>query len=246
VTTGEPRLAVVRPLLLIGHDPNETFGLAVAAFEAAGLTILEHRSGAGATLPSLDGISGLVMFGGSMNVDMTDRYPFLAEERALVRAVVDADIPYLGICLGAQMLARAMDRKVFPAGVREFGFTALHPTPEAAHDPLVSVFVDDDLVFHWHEDTFELPHGATLLARGDHVPLQAFRVGERAWGLQFHLEVDRPELELWLKAAGDDVVRAWGKTSEQVIDEADLHLEAQEAKAREVFHRFADVVDASV
>ena len=236
----------MRPLLFVGHDPNETFGLAGPTFEDAGLTVLEHRSGSSATLPNLDEISGLVMFGGSMNVDMTDRYPFLGEERALVRAVVDADIPYLGICLGAQMLARAMDRKVFPAGVREFGFTALHPTPEAAHDPIVSVFVDDDLVFHWHEDTFELPHGATLLARGDHVPLQAFRVGDRAWGLQFHLEVDRPELELWLKAAGDDVVRAWGKTSQQVIDEADRFLGTQEAKARELFRRFADVIRTGV
>jgi GMP synthase (glutamine-hydrolysing) len=143
------------------------------------------------------------------------------------------------------MLARALDRRVFPAGVREFGFQALRPTAEAAHDPLLSLFDPGEMVFHWHEDTFELPHGATLLARGDHVPLQAFRVGERAWGLQFHVEVDRSELELWLKSAGDDVVEAWGKTSEQVIDEADRFLGTQETKARELFRRFADVVRAS-
>ena len=238
----EPRLPVVRPLLFIGHDPNETFGLAATAFERSGLAVLEHRSGARVTIPDIDAICGLVMFGGSMNVDMTDRFPFLAEERAFVRSAIEAGIPYLGICLGAQMLARAMDRKVYPAGVREFGFTALRPTSEAEHDPLVSVFADGDMVFHWHEDTFELPHGATLLARGDHVPLQAFRLGDRAWGLQFHLEVDRSELELWLKSAGDDGVRAWGKTREQVIDEADRFLGTQEAKSRELFRRFADVV----
>jgi GMP synthase-like glutamine amidotransferase len=67
-------------------------------------------------------------------------------------------------------------------------------------------------------------------------------MGERAWGVQFHLEIDRPELELWLKSAGEDVVRAWGKTSQQLIDEADLHLQAHEERAREVFRRFADVV----
>lgn len=236
----------MRPLLFVGHDPNETFGLAGPAFEAAGLTVLEHRSGSSAPLPSLDDISGLVMFGGSMNVDMTDRFPFLADERMFVRSAVDARIPYLGICLGAQMLARAMDRKVYPAGVREFGFTALSPTAEADDDPLVSVFADGDMVFHWHEDTFELPHGATLLARGDRVPLQGFRVGDRAWGLQFHLEVDRSELELWLKAAGDDVVRDWGKDTQQVIDEADRFLGTQEAKARELFRRFADVIRTGV
>ncbi len=101
------------------------------------------------------------------------------------------------------------------------------------------------MVFHWHEDTFELPHGAALLARGDDVPMQSFRMGERAWGVQFHLEIDRPELELWLKSAGEDVVRAWGSTTEQLIDEADRHLDAQEAKAREVFRRFTDVVGNS-
>jgi GMP synthase (glutamine-hydrolysing) len=236
----------VRPLLFVGHDPNETFGLAGPTFEAAGLTVLEHRSGSSAMLPNLDDISGLVMFGGSMNVDMTDRFPYLADERAFVRSAVDAGVPYLGICLGAQMLARAMDRKVYPAGIREFGFTALIPTAGADDDLLVSVFADGDMVFHWHEDTFELPPGATLLARGDHVPLQAFRVGDRAWGLQFHLEVDRPELELWLKAAGDEGVRAWGKTREQVIGEANRFLGTQEAKARELFRRFADVTRTGV
>lgn len=235
----------MRPLLFVGHDPNETFGLAAKAFHDAGLMVHEHRAGTGAVLPDLERIRGLVMFGGSMNVDMTDRFPYLAEERALVRSAVDAQIPYLGICLGAQMLARAMDRKVYPAGVREFGFTALRPSSHATDDPLVSVFAEGDMVFHWHEDTFELPHAATLLARGDHVPLQAFRVGDRAWGLQFHIEVDRAELELWLESAGDDGVRAWGKTRQQVIDEADRFLGTQEAKARELFRRFADVVRAA-
>ena len=190
-------------------------------------------------------MAGVVLFGGSMNVDMTDEHPYLAEEREFVRDVVANGTPYLGICLGAQMLARALDGRVYPAGIREIGFNALRPTPQATDDPLLSVFADGDMVFHWHEDTFELPHGAALLARGDDVPMQSFRIGERAWGVQFHLEIDRPELELWLKSAGEDVVRAWGSTTERLIDEADRHLDAQEAKAREVFRRFTDVVDNS-
>jgi GMP synthase (glutamine-hydrolysing) len=236
----------MKPILLIGHDPNETFGLAPSTLSESGVAVGLHRAGAGDVLPAVDEVSGVVLFGGSMNVDMTDEHPYLAEEREFVRNVVVSGVPYLGICLGAQMLARALEGRVYPAGIREIGFNALRPTSEASNDPLLSVFVDGDMVFHWHEDTFELPHDAELLARGDDVPMQAFRMGERAWGLQFHLEVDRPELELWLKAAGEDVVRAWGSTTERLIAEADRHLEVQEAKAREVFRRFADVVSASV
>jgi GMP synthase (glutamine-hydrolysing) len=232
----------MRPVLLIGHDPNETFGLAPAALAESGVEVVEHRALTGSALPPVEAVSGVVVFGGSMNVDMTDRYPFLQEERALVRGAVDAGVPFLGICLGAQMLARAMDRDVYPAGIRELAFNVLHLTPEASNDPLMSVFYEGDLVFHWHEDTFDPPEGATILGTGDEVRLQAFRIGDLAWGLQFHFEIDRTELEIWLDAAGEDVVRAWGKSTAQVLDEADRFLAIQEARANEVFGRFGEVV----
>lgn len=235
----------MKPVLLIGHDEDETFGLAPEALSSAGVKVMEHRASIGRSLPPLEDVGGIVLFGGEMNVDMTDRFPFLADERSYVRRAVDARIPYLGICLGAQMLARAMDRKVFPASVREIGFNALHPTRDAARDRLLSTFQDGDMVFHWHEDTFELPGGAMLLATGDAVRLQAFRFGDLAWGMQFHFEVDTNELELWLKSAGDEVVRAWGKTSEQILEERDRWLPTQEERARNVFGRFATVVRSS-
>lgn len=230
------------PVLLIGHDPSETFGVALTALAATGVPVEEQRAGTDDALPTIQEISGLIMFGGAMNVDMTDAHPYLAEERRFVREVVANGIPFLGICLGAQMLARAHDGRVFPAGIREFGFNPLRPTPEATDDLLLSAFTDGDMVFHWHEDTFQLPNGSVLLARGDDVPMQAFRIGEHAWGLQFHIEVDRPEVDLWLKSAGAHGVRSWGKTTEQVVEELDLYLAAQEGKAREVFRRFANVV----
>jgi GMP synthase (glutamine-hydrolysing) len=230
----------MKPVLLIGHDPNERFGLAPESLADGGVEVIRHH--APGDLPPLEELTGVVVFGGEMNVDMTDRYPFLAEERAHVRAAVDAGVPTLGICLGAQMLARAMDRRVYPAGVRELGFNVLHTTPDAKDDPVLSVFREGDQVFHWHEDTFELPEGSTVLATGDEVHLQAFRIGELAWGTQFHFEVDRPELEHWLELAGEGGVRSWGKTSSQVLAEADRHLPTQESRAREVFARFAGIV----
>lgn len=226
----------------MAHDPNETFGVAPSTLATSGIEWIAHR--AGDELPEPADVSGIVLYGGAMNVDMTDRYPFLADELAMVRSATEARIPYLGICLGAQMLARALDHPVYPAGIREFGFNALHPTPEASSDPLLSVFEDGAQVFHWHEDTFDLPEEAILLATGDHVEMQAFRYGDTSWGLQFHFEVDRAEIDLWLAAAGEDEVRAWGKTTQQIMDEVDRFLEDHERRARELFNRFWDVVRA--
>ena len=206
----------MRPVLLVGHADWETFGVVPGTLDAEGLPWIEHLAHTGAVLPELSEVSGVVVYGGIMNVDMTDEYPFLETEREYVRAALTAGVPYLGICLGGQMLARALDHSVYSAGVREIGFNALHPTPEASEDPLISVFDDGDVVFHWHEDTFDLPEDATLLATGDIVRTQAFRYGDRAWGTQFHLEVDRAEIDLWLKTAGDEGVREWGTTREEL------------------------------
>ena len=106
----------------------------------------------------------------------------------------------------------------------------------------MSVFDDGDVVFHWHEDTFDLPEDATLLATGDVVRTQAFRYGDAAWGTQFHLEVDRAEIDLWLKTAGDDGVRAWGKTREEMEAETDRFIDGHEERARALFGRFWEIV----
>ena len=232
----------MRPVVLIGHAAWETFGAAPSTLEAAGLPWIEHLAHASDRLPALDDVSAVVVFGGDMNVDLTVRYPFLEPERELIAAAVASSVPVLGICLGGQMLARALGHPVRPAGIREIGFKPLRPTAEAAADPLFSLYGDGDTVFHWHQDTFELPEGATLLAAGDEVHTQAFRYGETAWGTQFHFEVDRAELDLWLKTAGEDGVAAWGSSVEEIRAQADRELERHEARARELFRRFWGIV----
>lgn len=232
----------MRPVLLIGHDDWETFGVAPATLRDASVPWIEHLAHTGAELPHVSEISGIVLYGGAMNVDMTDAFPFLETERRYVESALELGVPYLGICLGGQMLARALGHPVYSAGVREFGFKALHPTAAATDDPLFGVFSDGDVVFHWHEDTFELPEGATLLATGDDVRTQAIRYGGSAWGTQFHFEVDRPEIELWLKTAGDDVVRAWGKSPEQIRAETERYIDDHEERARALFRRLWDIV----
>jgi GMP synthase (glutamine-hydrolysing) len=235
----------VNPILLVKHDPWETCGLAIPVLEAegVGLAVVEAWDQT-APWPSPDEVSGIVEFGGDMNVDDTERLPSLAREREIAREAVERGVPFLGACLGAQILARAMDHPVFRAHAKEIGFEPLRPTPAAAADPILSAYSEGDMVFHWHEDTFELPRGAELLATGDVIDVQSFRVGACAWGLQFHFEIDAPELELWLRDADDklDLKATWGKSSSEIRDESVSFLARHEERGREVFRRFADVV----
>jgi GMP synthase-like glutamine amidotransferase len=235
----------VRPLLLVKNDPLETFGLAPSEFADAGAPFSEVDAHAGEAFPELQEISGVVMFGGSMNVDQVGEFPFLSDVRGLTRRAVDAGIPFLGICLGGQILARALGHAVPKAPLREIGFEAVSVTAAGQSDPLASSFTTGDRVFHWHEDMVELPEGATLLATSEHVPVQAYRAGEVAWGFQFHFEIDRPEIDLWLDDAdGPDLEGTWGKSAARVRAEAEELLPAQETKGRRAFRRFAGIAQA--
>ncbi len=234
----------MKPLLLVRNDGFETYGVAVPSLRSAGAELLLVDAFEGQPLPELSEVAGVVMLGGTVNADQVDPHPFLLQDRTLTREAVDAGVPYLGVCLGAQILARALDSPVMKAARRELGFQPVHPTEVASDDALLSAFTDGDRVFQWHEDTFELPEGATLLATGDDVPHQAFRVGDLAWGIQFHFEVDGAELEEWLDEADSlmDLEATWGKSSEDIRLEAKEYMAAHEERGREVFRRFADVV----
>lgn len=235
----------MRPILLVRNDGLDTFGLAEEALAGAGadLRVLE-AFGPDARWPAIEDVGGIVMFGGTMNVDEVDEHPFLKEDRDLAREAVERGVPYLGSCLGAQLLGRALDRAVVPAPVKEIGYEPLRPTAAAASDLLLSHYVDGDMVFQWHRDTPELPEGAQLLATGDRVRTQAFRFGELAWGLQFHFEIDAAEVDAWLDEASavQDLRRSWGKSPEAVRAEAELFQTEHERKGREVFGRFAELV----
>ena len=132
--------------------------------------------------PSLDDIGGIVVFGSTFNVGHADEQPFIKETADLIREAVERRIPFLGVCFGGQLLAWALDARVGEGPVREIGFEPIHPTDDAAHDLLFSHLADGDLAFQWHGDAFDLPEGATLLATGDRVPNQAFRVGRARVG----------------------------------------------------------------
>lgn len=232
----------MKPVLLVRNDEHETFGIAPGALARAGLDVRTvNMTAPGAELPPLAEIAGLVTFGGVMNVDETERFPFLADVREATRAALERDMPTLGICLGAQLIVRALGTSVVRSPVREIGFEPIRPTATAGDDALLSLYADGDPVFEWHEDTFDLPQGATLLARGDRIGVQAFRVGETAWGIQFHQELDATELEWWI-GFSEAELDLWGTSAAELRAASERSMRAHEERGRELFRRFAEIV----
>lgn len=235
----------MKPVLCVRNDRDDTLGIAVPALAERGVPVMRLDAfDAEPRWPSLDEISGLVVFGGEMNADEIERYPYLLTQRELIRRAVDAGMPVLGICLGAQMLARAFDARVYRAPVRELGFKPVRITQAGEADPLLGAFHSGDRVFQWHEDTFDLPAGAELLAAGDDVQVQAFRMGRNAWGVQFHFEVDAAGVDAWLRVAEPSLERVWNRTAEEVREELRLNLDTQQQRSRQLFSAFAGLLES--
>ena len=234
----------MNPVLCVRNDRDDTLGITVAALAEHGVPVMRLDAfDVEPRWPGLDEISGLVVFGGEMNVDEIERYPYLLTQRELMRRAVDAGLPVLSICLGAQMMARALDARVYRAPLRELGFKPVRITEAGEADPLLGAFHSGDRVFQWHEDTFDLPDGAELLAAGDDVQVQAFRKGPNAWGVQFHLEVDAEGIDAWLRVAEPSLERVWKRSAEEVREELRLYLDAQQQRSRQLFSAFARIVE---
>lgn len=184
-----------KPLLVVRHVPWEGPHTILAAFEGVSVTIVDSLAG-GEPLPPVESVRGALFMGGPMSVNDTDRYPRLAEEIDWLRAAVAAELPVLGVCLGSQLLARALGASVGPGPAKEIGFAPIEVLD--ATDPLLAPLAPATTVLHWHGELFDLPPGATPLARSSLTEIQAFRAGPAAWGLLFHAEADAALVDRWL------------------------------------------------
>lgn len=163
----------------------------------------------------------LVLLGGPIGAFDDDTYPFLVDELDLVRRRLESRKPILGICLGAQLIARALGARVYSMGVKEIGFAALELTLEGWQSPLAALAGIP--VLHWHGDQFDIPDGAVRLAGTAVGANQAFAAGRHVLGLQFHLEADTRQLERWLVGHASELAQAG-------IDPRTLRAQALEAR----------------
>ncbi|MDZ4224950.1 MAG: gamma-glutamyl-gamma-aminobutyrate hydrolase family protein, partial [bacterium] len=132
------------------------------------------------------------------NVDETVKYPHLAHEVALIQEGLEKEIPILGICLGAQLIAKTLGEKVARHHTKEIGWYDLHLMEAGQKDSLFAHFEPMEKMFQWHGDTFDIPKGAVHLASSPLCENQAFRYRNNVYGVQFHMEVDEPMIQRWL------------------------------------------------
>ncbi len=181
-----------------------------------------------------------------MNVDMVDEYPFLSTEVELLREALVKGMSVLGICLGAQLLAKALGGRVVPGRRREIGWFDVDLTPAGQHDPVLSSFSPVQRVFQWHEDCIELPDGCDHLARSADCEVQAFRHGEHAYGFQFHLEVDQMLVDRWLTVPANQAVLEAERDNvdpEQIRIQTHSQIAALEAQSDLTFSRWIERFD---
>ena len=156
---------------------------------------------------SWDEVRALIILGGSMGVYEEEKYPFLKWEKTIIRAAIKNNIPLLGICLGAQLIASAAGAQVYQGNFQEIGWYPISMTLEGEMDPLLGHIPNQAIVFHWHGDSFNLPKGAQRLASSIYYDNQAFCMGRNVYGLQFHLEVTPAMIDLWIDQHSKELAR---------------------------------------
>jgi GMP synthase (glutamine-hydrolysing) len=191
-------------VLSVTHGPSVPGGVFDETVVAGGHALERWSVPDGSSPDAATSYDAVLVFGGSMHPDQDDRFAWLEREEEFLQDVLADEVPVFGVCLGAQMLARAGGAAVGPATEPEIGWLDVSLTQAGSADPVLGVLPQEATVFQWHHYTFELPDDAVELARSEICP-QAFRLPKPAWGIQFHAEVTRSMLMAWAEEDPGDL-----------------------------------------
>ncbi|MGF1480216.1 MAG: glutamine amidotransferase [Cyanophyceae cyanobacterium] len=193
----------MKKILIVVHQATSTPGLVGKLLQTRGYELDIRKPSLGDRLPeTMAEHEAVIIFGGPMSANDDRTLPHIRQELDWIPVALNSNKPFLGICLGAQLLARVLGAKVtpHPEGMREIGYYPIRTTPagQAQFDSL-------KYVYHWHQEGFDLPSGAVALAEGETFANQAFRYGKRAYGFQFHPEMTRALMRLWMSKAAEQL-----------------------------------------
>ncbi|MEL7503344.1 MAG: gamma-glutamyl-gamma-aminobutyrate hydrolase family protein [Cyanobacteria bacterium J06554_6] len=221
------------------RDPIGVLGEHLARMGAKLYTWLPEQQPA----PPSGDYAGLILLGGHMNAHEDEQFPHLRQAVALIHQFQQAGKPIMGICLGAQLVARAFGSRVAPHTRPELGFSGLEVLP-AATEPWLQAFSEGLHIMQWHFDTFDLPSNATLLMTNPICKHQAYRIGSNIYGFQFHFEV-MPEIVLdWLAAKRDWIATHYPGLDDKIERQLDQYFPQSDAFAAQVAKGWLDLIPA--
>ena len=230
-------------VLVLQHIACEPPGTYEDVLRDRGAKIVRVELDEGEQLPDSREIDAIVCMGGPMSATDDASLPWLAKEKTFIAAAVEQGTPLWGVCLGVQLLAASLGARVYPGPAPEVGVLPVELTNAARTDPVFSVLPRELLTLQWHGDTFDLPEGAVRLAGSSAYPNQAFRVGESAYGVQFHVEVSPDLAREWAEVREYEAAleRVLGPGAlDDLIRSVETYAEAMRHHATRLFERWLD------
>jgi GMP synthase (glutamine-hydrolysing) len=225
-------------VLSVTHGPSVPGGVFDEEVEAAGHGLERWVVPLGGTPQPPSAYDAIMIFGGSMHPDQDAEHGWLEREAEFLSETLAGDVPVLGLCLGAQMLARAAGSWVGPAPLPEVGWFEIELTTDGREDPVLGTLPPRTEAFLWHHYTYAIPEGGTELARSK-ASTQAFRVGSAAWGIQFHAEVTLPMLEAWVAEEAADLPTS----PDDFLEQARARIASSNDHGRSLCRAFLEVAN---
>jgi GMP synthase (glutamine-hydrolysing) len=225
-------------VLAVIHGSNCRAGTFGEVVDERGHELEEWSLAWGTPIPRpLDAYGAVLVFGGAMHADQDEHHPWLREENLFLQRAVDLGLPVMGVCLGAQLLAKAAHSPVYRLAQPEIGWHPIGLTEAAADDPVFSGLPDSFEAFQWHHYSYDVPAGAVELARNA-ACTQAFRLGDRAWGIQFHAEVTQRVIESWLEEEPEGSMDSAG-----LVAATEARIDGWNGIGRELCAAFVEVAE---
>ncbi|HBO85277.1 MAG TPA: GMP synthase [Deltaproteobacteria bacterium] len=235
----------MKSMLVIQHVEHEGLGIIDDLLVKRGLKPDFVKTFRKDSVPkTIDGYSALIVMGGPMGVYEADIYPFISDEIFLIKDGLRKNIPMLGICLGAQLIVKALGSDVYKGKKKEIGWYKISLTNDGKMDELFNGLPDEFTVFQWHGDTFDIPDGCRCLASSDLFPNQIIKAGKNVYSLQFHLEVTGDMVKEWIDVNDEELksVKDYIDAG-KILKEAPAFIKRLNEHGEVIFNRFLNLID---